>query len=60
VSQASVSYPMAVASVDAHVGTGFTRTAWLAFRREEVRARRRFATAWVFPLVPPILTSSHG
>ncbi len=32
------------------------RTAWLAFRREEARARRRFAMAWVFPIVPPIVT----
>ncbi len=32
------------------------RTAWLAFRREEVRARRRFAMAWVFPVVPPLVT----
>ena len=32
------------------------RTAWLAFRREELRARRRFAMAWVFPVVPPIVT----
>ncbi|MGH8990813.1 MAG: ABC transporter permease, partial [Acidimicrobiia bacterium] len=32
------------------------RTAWLAFRREEIRARRRFAMAWVFPFVPPLVT----
>lgn len=32
------------------------RTAWLSFRREELRARRRFAMAWVFPVVPPIIT----
>lgn len=32
------------------------RMAWLAFHREELRARRRFAMAWVFPMVPPIIT----
>jgi ABC-type multidrug transport system permease subunit len=56
VSQASATYPIGAASVDGPAGIGFTRTAWLAFRREELRARRRFAMAWVFPLVPPIVT----
>ncbi len=40
-------------------GRGFPhswRTAWLTFRREELRARRRFAMAWVFPIVPPLVT----
>ncbi|HEY3239228.1 MAG TPA: hypothetical protein VGL92_06690, partial [Acidimicrobiia bacterium] len=55
-SQASASLAVVPASVAADHGTGFARTAWLAFRREELRARRRFATAWVFPLVPPIVT----
>lgn len=38
------------------MATDGVRTAWLAFRREELRARRRFATAWVFPVVPPLVT----
>ncbi len=38
------------------VPTPAWRTAWLSFRREELRARRRFAMAWVFPVVPPIIT----
>ena len=47
--------PAAIASAGAPANPAW-RTAWLAFRREEARARRRFAMAWVFPIVPPIIT----
>lgn len=55
-STASASFPLATSLVGGDTRTGFARTAWLAFRREELRARRRFALAWVFPLVPPVVT----
>ena len=55
-STATASYPLGLASAGGDMRSGFARTAWLAFRREEVRARRRFAMAWVFPLVPPVVT----
>jgi ABC-2 type transport system permease protein len=44
------------AAVSGHASSPAWRTAWVAFRREGARAQRRFAMAWVFPIVPPIIT----
>ncbi|MDQ3945855.1 MAG: hypothetical protein M3357_12025, partial [Actinomycetota bacterium] len=55
-SQASASPAISPAFAEEEAATGFARAVWLSFHREELRARRRFATAWVFPLVPPIVT----